>query len=295
MRAPRSPRQGTQTPTRNARSWRRWRLAVPPEKGGWIWWIGPLAVGMLAAPELRWTQLPVVVGACAAFCILQPLTVLARQRRRGAPPGEARPALVWAALYGATLLAVALALIVSGQTRTVLLGVAALPVLAWHLRRVTTGPARRHGALDLIAAAALALAAPAAYWTGGGAGLFNALAVWALPATQSAASIVHMLTRLEHRVLRRPPTLSGRLAAGALPMAAHALALLLAAALWHTGAARPAAIAAMAIPATEGAWTVIRPQVGHSPMRIGLRQLAVSAAAMILIGIGLPGATEELP
>lgn len=282
-------------PAHGALAWRRWRLAVPPEKGGWIWWVGPLVVGAMAAPAFSPSQCLVAVGACAGFCLRQPLTVLARQRRRGAARRDSRPALVWVALYSALLLGVATALVTVGHARVILLAGLALPVLAWHLRLTLGGDTRRHWALDLGAAGALALAAPAAYWAGGGSGIPQTLAVWALPAAQSSASIVHMFTRLDQRALRRLPALSERLKAGATPMAAHLLAFALAVGFWQIGGAGWVVLPAMLVPLLEGAWSVLRPQFGHSPMRIGLRQLAVSAAAMLLLSLGLAEIVGHAP
>jgi hypothetical protein len=78
-------------------------------------------------------------------------------------------------------------------------------------------------------------------------------------------------------------------------MAAHLLALVLAAGLWRLGGAPAAVLPAMLLPLLEGGWAVLRPQVGHSPMRIGLRQLVVSAAAMLIMALGTFQATDPVP
>lgn len=267
----------------------RWRLAVPPEKGGWVWWIGPLAVGAFNAPGPGLALALVAAGALAAFCIRQPATLLIKEMRKAPGARRIAPSLFWASLYAAALALVAAGLAALDHAGVVALSLLALPVFAWHALLVYQRRQRRQMALDLSAAMALALTGPAAYWAGGGASLAAACWIWLLPGAQSAASIVHMFLRLEQRGLDAAPPLGARLRQGAVPMAAHAVGVLLAMSAWSAGYAGPAVALAMLIPAIEGGWSVLRPQVGFTPKRLGMRQLAVSGAAMALLLIGLKG------
>ena len=272
---------------RRDRRYLRWRLAIPPEKGGWVWWLGPLLVGALAAPRFTPEMLLVLLGGFAAFCLPQPLTLVTKHLRRG--HGEMRPALVWAALHAAALAGVASMLLRAGHGQVVALGLLAAPVFAWRLALVYHRHDRRQRTLDLAAAGALALTGPAAYLAGGGEHLITAVWIWCLPALQSAASIVHMFLRLEQRVLDTAPPLAARLSGGLGPMLAHLLALGMALAALAAGQVSAAAVFALALPAAEGAHAILRPQVGHTPKQLGMRQLAISTVAMLLLALGLQG------
>jgi hypothetical protein len=268
----------------------RWRLAVPPEKGGWVWWIGPLVVGAACAPAPGLALVLVSVAALAAFCFRQPVTLATRQLRKGRDKRDLAPPLFWVAAYGSVLIFLAFSLWSMGYGRILVLGLVALPVFAWHVVLVYRGRDRHQMLLDISAAMALALAGPAAYWAAGGSDPTMVRWVWALPAMQSTASIVHMFVRLKQRALSELPPLRARLTAGGAPMAVHAAGAALAVLAWLAGHAGFAVVFAMAIPGVEGAWSVAKPQIAHAPKRLGMRQLAVSSAAMMFLAVGLRAA-----
>jgi len=270
-----------------APAWMRWRYAVPPEKGGWIWWLGPLAVGAGAAGAVTPALPALLVGAFAAFCIRQPSVQLLKTIRRGR--GDAAPLVFWTVAYSVVLLGSSAYLWSAGLHRVVLLGFAAMPVFAWHLGLVWKGRDRHHLASDLLAAAALSLTGPAAYYAGGGETHAAAFWVWALPASQTSSSIVHMFLRLEWRALRDSPTPAARLRQGMLPVSLHLGAFLLAVAACYGGRSGWPVAAALLIPLIEGGVSVARPQIRATPVRLGMRQLAVSGAAMLLLAAGIRG------
>lgn len=264
----------------------RWRLAIPPEKGGWVWWIGPLLVGACAARAFTPMFLAVAVGAFLAFCIRQPLTLATRQLRRRQEDGLAPP-LAWAAGYALLLALIAVLLVQAGHGPVVALGLLALPVFLWYLLLVYLRRDRHQIVLDLSAATALALSGPAAYWTAGGTDPAIAFWVWALPALQSAASIVHMILRLDQRLFHQSPPWRARLRSGIAPMLAHLAALAAAMLAVLLGDASLLAVVALAIPAVEGAWSIARPPLRPTPKQLGMRQLAVSSAVMLLLALGI--------
>lgn len=282
------PRSGVSLPAirQDENAFCRWRLAVPPEKGGWIWWIGPLILGACAARNVNGMVLVVCAGAFAAFCIRQPLTLLARQLRRGQK--DRRVALMgWAVVYGTVLAIVASLLWLRGHAPVVGLGLLAVPIFLWHLTLVYIGRDRHQRGLDLSAATALALAGPAAYWAAGGLDPSTAFWVWALPALQSCASIIHMFLRFEERMLHTLPPLRERLKRGRMAMIAHLLVLGAALAAYALGDVSALAVLALAIPAGEGVWSVVDPPTRPTPKELGLRQLFVSSAALFLLALGM--------
>lgn len=264
----------------------RWRLAVPPEKGGWVWWIGPLLIGGASGGSPGGAFVLVAAGALLAFCFKQPVTLLTKQLRKTHGQRYLGPPLFWTLLYATALLWIATLLLRMGHGNILALGVMAVPVFAWHVVLVYQRRDRHQQVLDISAAFALALAGPAAYWAAGGGDLAKAMWIWALPAAQSTASIVHMFVRLHQRALHAVPSLDTRLEQGFLPMLVHTAGLGLAVFAWQTGLANGAVVLAMLIPAAEGAWSVYRPQVEHAPKRLGMRQLFVSSAAMLLLALG---------
>lgn len=260
-----------------------WRVAVPPEKGGWVWWLGPLGVGALAAPELRPELLLVVLGGFCAFSLRQPLTLALKQLRRG--KGDFAPVLFWAGMYSVVLALVGAALLGMGYGGVVVLGLLGVPIFGWHLTLVYFGKERHQHLLDLAAAAALALTGPAAYLSCGGTNTQLALWIFVLSALQSCASVIHMFLRLEQRALRAMPPLRLRLRKGLLPVACHLSALAAAMLATHAGVASLLAVAAMSIPLVEGTGSVLHPPVRATPKEVGVRQLVLSVACLLLQGI----------
>ncbi|MBI2423887.1 MAG: YwiC-like family protein [Candidatus Hydrogenedentes bacterium] len=265
----------------------RWRYAIPPEKGGWIWWIGPLVIGVTAAGELHPDFLAILLGAFSGFCIRQPLSVLVRAWAHRRQNTSARPYLIWSAIHSLIIAGAGGALLARGYIGTLSFALAALPVFIWDLWLLARGAGRHQAARDIAATAVLALTGPAAYWTCGGGDAPTALLTWLPPALQSAVSVVHMLLRLEQRRWRQLPPLAERLKYGALPLTMHMGALGTALLLFQGRAWFALAALAFALPAAEGLWAVLAPQTGATPKQLGMRQLFVSTASMALIACAL--------
>jgi hypothetical protein len=264
----------------------RKRFAIPPEKGGWIWWTGPLVIGVAAAGTARPALAVVVVGTFSAFCVRQPLTLFIKSYKLASHAGDRGPAGFWVLVYAALCLLVAVALAMDGNLRVLALAIPAVPVFAWHFYLVARGNERRQMLRDALASIALALTGTAAYWSCGGANDVTAALVWLLPGLHSSASVVHMLLRLEQRRWESAGPLSRRMRLGTGPAVHHVANVALAVFLYAMGFVPVFGIAAFALCLAEGIWAIAVPQVGHTPKQLGMRQLAVSSAFALLICIG---------
>jgi hypothetical protein len=137
--------------------------------------------------------------------------------------------------------------------------------------------------VEIIGAGALALAAPAAYWVSGGGSDPEAWLLWGLTWLQSAASIVHVHLRLEQRRLELMPELASRLRMGRRSLSYNGFNQLASLALALGGwvpTLVPVAFGLTFLDAIEG---VFRPAVGTRPRRIGVRQLLISSAFVLMM------------
>jgi hypothetical protein len=265
------------------------KFAIPPEKGGWVWWVGPLAIGVAAAGGVRPMLAAVVVGAFSAFCVRQPLTLFIKSFRLASHKPDRIPAGFWVFVYSLGCALAVLALAWGGQGRVVTLAGPAMPVFGWQFYLVARGSERRQMVRDVLAAFALSLAGTAAYWSCGGGDPTTAALVWLLPGLHASASIVHMFLRLEQRRWDSPGPMIHRLKRGAVPALHHILNMAVAVALYIDSMLASAGVAAFALCTVEGLWAIAVPQTGHTPKQLGMRQLAVSTAfaALVCMGYGL--------
>ncbi|MCP4638811.1 MAG: YwiC-like family protein [bacterium] len=267
---------------------RAWRgaYAVPPEHGAWVWWIGPLCMGAAAAGQVTATFPILTVAALAGFMAKQPLAVgvsVLTGRRDGE---DLAPALFWGVVYATAGGIAALALWYTGHGRAVLLPLLGIPVFAWYVLALTRGVARHNTPLDAAGAAVLALAAPAAYWTCGGQDPSLPWLVWTVAASQSVASVVHVVSQLQFSRLDRAPEghVLRRIRGPAL--ACHTATLALGLGFAMTGVTSWYLAAAFLLTWIDGVHGAFRPPYGARPMRIGVRQLAVSVAFVAIACIG---------
>ncbi len=260
-----------------------WRTyyALPAEHGAWIWWVGPLLIGLGAGGGPSRDFAVLALTGLAAFLSRQPAVIAVKTLSRRRPRRDLGPALAWLTIYGLMASLGVLALVLDGHTRILALAVPGLPVFAWHLWLVSQREERGQMGIELVAAGALALAAPAAYWISGGLDPLEPWVLWALTWLQSAASIVGVNLRLRERRLASPPPDRWRMGLRTLLYHAfnQAASLALAAARlvpWLV----PAAFSLTLLDAVEG---VARPPVGAKPTAIGVRQLAVSSAFVMVM------------
>ncbi|MBI3117664.1 MAG: YwiC-like family protein [Candidatus Hydrogenedentes bacterium] len=272
--------------TDNHESMWRWRYAVPPEKGAWIWWIGPLLIGAAAARQVHWDLILLIVAALCAFLVRQPLTLAVKIVWRGRSRAELAPVLKWAALYSVLTLAAAGWLLGGGHGWVLWMAAVGGPLFAWHLYLVRQGQERHQVLLDLLAAAFLALTAPAAYWAAHGVSAWLPWTIWLLTFLQSSASIVHMMLRLEQRRHKTAPSDYPRWRTAALPLMHHQFNLVLGIGFYAAGHAPllvPIAFGLLLLDALE---IIARPPFGHTPKQLGMRQLFVGSSFVVLLMAG---------
>ncbi len=264
------------------RIWRK-HYALPSEHGAWIWWIGPLLIGAAAGSELTTHLALLALTALAAFLLRQPATIAVKAISGRRDRDELRPALIWWAIYTAlTLVGVSL-LIGSGQTRIVLLAIPGMIIFSWHLWLVSRRQERQQPGVEIVAAGALALTAPAAYWVSGGTSDREAWILWGLTWLQSAASIVHVHIRLEQRRLEHTPQMAMRLRMGQRSLIYHLFNQSASLALALGGWVPPLVPVAFAVTLLDALEGVLRPAVGAPPRRIGVRQLIISSLFVLVM------------
>jgi hypothetical protein len=267
----------------NSRNIWRKHYALPAEHGAWIWWIGPLLIGAAAGGEAS-PQLGLLgLTALTAFLFRQPATIAVKAISGRRAREELRPAVIWSAIYsGLTLVGVAL-LVAAGQGRLMLLAIPGVLIFSWHLWLVSRRQERQRPGVEIIAAGALSLTAPAAYWVAGGASDREAWILWGLTWLQSAASIVHVHIRLEQRHLEQFPNMPQRLWMGRRSLIYNGFNQLVSLSLAFAGwvpALVPTAFGITLLDALEG---IMRPAVGTPPRRIGVRQLLVGTAFVLVM------------
>jgi hypothetical protein len=265
------------------RFWRR-HYAVPLEHGAWIWWIGPLLAGAAAAGGIDAAFMPLSLAALTLFMVRQPIAVALRAITTPSKRSDLTPAFFWAVLYSAILLASLIALIAMGHARVLWLGFGGVPVFVWHLIRSRRKERRFRADLDIAAAAALALTAPAAYLVCGGGDSWTPWILWAMLSAAFSASILQVLVRLGQR--QHPETIAHPWRDSAGYLTHHAINLAGAGVLAILGLAPLLAVPAFfltLIEGIEGAW---RPPVKRKTAYIGFRQLGLSTLFVLLLAAG---------
>lgn len=244
-------------------------------------------IGVAAAGQVRPTLLAVTLGAFAAFCVRQPLTLWIKSWRLSSHAQDRGVAMFWIAVYSGVCALVAALLLIDGNARVLLLAIPALPIFAWHFYLVAQANERRQMLRDVLASLALALAGTAAYWSCGGNDRVTAALVWLLPGLHSSASVVHMFLRLEQRRWADAGALSRRLLLGTGPIAHHGGNVAVVILLCATGNISIMAVLAFVVCLIEGALSVVKPQIGHTPKQLGMRQLAISTVFSILMCVAV--------
>jgi hypothetical protein len=259
---------------------------MPQEHGAWIWWIGPLAIGIAAGGRISGAIVPLTLAALAVFLLRQPATIAVKSLSGRRARHDLTPALIWGAAYVAVA-AICLALLLSGgHERVLLLGVPGAMVFAWHLLLVSRREERGQMGVELVGAGVLALTAPAGYWVAGGGDPAEPWILWGITWLQSAASIVYIYLRLAQRRMDRMPDVRARWRMGARTIAYHAFNCVASLALAMGGLVPrtvPIAFAVMLAEALEG---VAHPPVGTRPALIGVRQLAASILFVVIVLLG---------
>lgn len=259
------------------------QIALPQDHGSWVFLFSPLLIGLFAGGQLTLATPFLILGALAGFLIRQPVTVAVKTLSGRRPKREQPAALFWIGVYALFGLVAAGGLAWQGMGYLLLLAIPAAPIFAWHLWLVSRRQERRQAGVEILGVGVLALAAPAAYWSGTGAPDAAGWWLFGLSWLQAAASIVYAYLRLEQRGLPGIPDLAARLRLGwrAILYAAFNVLFTLACALpgWL-----PLAVSLpFALQLAETLYgSLLSPAVGFKPTRIGVRQLIVSSLFTLL-------------
>lgn len=259
---------------------------LPSEHGAWIWWIGPLLIGIAAAGQSPPDVLLLAAAALGAFLLRQPTTILIKVLSGRRSRDELRPAATALLLDLAILLVLTLGLVVRGHAQVLVLAVPGAAVFAWHLLLTKRREERGQMGIEVVGAGTLALAAPGAYWVAGGGDPLLPWLLWFFCWLQSAASIVLVYYRLGFRKLDVVAPLSERLRSGSRSLAYHIFNLLVSAAFVGSGRIPLAMAIAFGLMLVDAVDSIRRPPVGVPPTRIGIRQLASSSLFVSLTAVG---------
>jgi hypothetical protein len=226
-----------------------------------------------------------VVAALAGFLIRQPITVWIKARSGRGNPRDVPAARLWIAVYAAVALVHVVGLVLRGHAYLLYLAIPGAVVFAWHLALIARRAERRQVLLEVVAAAVLALAAPAAYWVG--VGRADPLGWWLLGLVwaQSAASILYAYLRLSQRANRGTPSLATRLRRGERPLAFAVLNLSFVSALSLARVLPPGLFVPYLLQAAETVYGTVVPAAGWMPRRIGMRQLLVSVLFTVAFAV----------
>ena len=269
-------------------------VALPPEHGAWVFLLGPLLIGLLAAGQVRVPSIYLVVAAVAGFLIRQPVTIVVKALS-GRRSRESLPAAgFWIAVYGGIAAIHVLGLVLRGFGYVLWLIVPGLPVLAYHLYLISRRAERRQWLVEIAAAGALALSATAAYWIGVGRPDPVGWWLWVLGWAQSVAAILYAYLRLEQRALEAAPAMAARFRMGRTALAVASGNGIAVSFLCATGALPLWLFLPYLIQVAETLWGVTHPAVGARAKAIGYRQLRISIVFTVLFVLawwrGVPGA-----
>ncbi|RMG48799.1 MAG: hypothetical protein D6718_01015 [Acidobacteria bacterium] len=253
-------------------------IALPQDHGSWAFLLTPLVLGAVAGGRLRVPSIYLAVAALAGFLLRQPLAVLVKVASGRRPGRERGPALRFAAVYAAIAALHVTGLVLRGYGYVLWLALPAAPVAAWHFALVARRAERRQPLVEVLAAGALALAAPGAMWVGRGAPDPAGWALWGLLWAQAAASIllVHVFLRWRDRG-GAVPAAGERWISGGPALALSAVALGAALLLGGAGIVPRGIAAAHGVDLAFVAAGLVRPPRPLKPRRIGWRQAAATA------------------
>lgn len=262
------------------------QIALPQDHGSWVFILSPLLVGIFAGGNFTFAAFNLVLAAMSAFMMRQPTTVLVKAYSGRRPKSDLAAARFWLLIYGGIASLALLGLMLQGFGFFLLLAVPGVVVFGWHLKLVSQRAERKQAGVEVIATGVLALAAPAAYWVGIGRydppGWWLFLWVW----LQSAASIVYAYLRLDQRELKQDQA-AGLERSELWKMGKRALLYttfnLIASLILGLAKLIPFFIfIPFLVQWLETLWGITHPSIGWKPVRIGIRQLAVSTMWTLL-------------
>lgn len=252
-------------------------IALPTDHGSWVFLLSPLLIGLFAAGIWNSTTLILVIAALAAFLLRQPISIIVKVFSGRRSQRDLLPAMFWAVIYGLVGTLSLLGLSLRCFSFLLWLAIPGVLVFAFHLYLVSRRAERKQMGVELIGTGVLALAAPAAYWTGIGEAALAGWWLFILSWLQSAASIVYAYARLEQRELVELPSISNRFLIGYRALLYTGFNFILVLFCSITGVLPSFLFFPFGIQLAESIWGTIHPALGLKPTQIGLRQLFVSS------------------
>jgi hypothetical protein len=263
----------------------RRHVALPSEHGSWGFFLSPLLIGLFAGGEWRTTSFYLVAAVLCAFLARHPLTLIIKVQAGRMPRETLAAAWAWFAAYSAVAVLQVVGLVLRGYGYVLWLAVPALPVLLWHLVLVSRRGERRQWLMEVAAAGALALSAPAAAWVGWGRVEAAGWWLWGLTWAQSAAAILTAYMRLGQRALSPAAATGERLRLGRAALLATSCNLAAVAACGVLGVLPRWLFVPYALQWAEVLRGLARPAIGVKPAAIGYRQLGVHALFTLLFAV----------
>lgn len=260
----------------------RKNIALPQDHGSWVFILSPLFIGFFVSGGFSTTSVYLIIAAMAAFLIRQPVTIATKAYAGRRPRTDLPAARFWILIYGIIALVMLTGLVVRGFVNILYLAVPGIAIFVWHLTLVSKRDERKQAGLEIIASGALALAAPAALWVGKGSYDPTGWTLWALVWLQSAASIVHVYMRLEHRSLPEVPERSGQFSIGKRAILYTSFNFVGSLILGIAGWLPRFIFIPFLLQWAETLWWVFNPVIKIKPTAVGIRQLAVSILFTIL-------------
>jgi hypothetical protein len=227
-----------------------------------------------------------VLAALSAFLIRQPAILAVKMLSWRRPRRDLPASFFWIGLYSLIGLLSTGELVLLGFSRLLLLAIPGMLVFALHLYLVSRKAERRQAGVEIAASGVLALAAPAAFWTGSGGFTAVGWILWALTWLQSAGSIVHAYMRLEQRTQKTALPVSQRLR-GKNSLTRRAwiytgVNFLVVAILSLFHAVPAWLFLPYGVQLGETLWGTFHPATGALPAAIGIRQLIISSLFTVL-------------
>jgi hypothetical protein len=255
----------------------RRHIALPGEHGAWVFILSPLLIGIFAGGQWKLETAYLIIAAMAAFLIRQPVTIAVKVYSGRRPRRDLPATWFWIGVYSILALLSIVGLVLSGYSYLLYLALPGAPVFIWHLYLVSRRAERRQAGVEVVASGVLALAAPAAYWTG--VSQPDPMGWWLFGLTwiQSAASIVYAYLRLEQRELPSTPPPIQRLRTGWRALLYTSFNLVAVLAFSWAGWLPELIFLPYLLQWGETLWGTLHPAVGMKPTLIGLRQLLVSS------------------
>jgi hypothetical protein len=246
----------------------------------------PFVLGVAVGGRPRGDAFALFVAALAGFHLHHPAAIAVKALVGRRPRSDLAPAAVWIGIDGVVAALAIPCVVAHGHARILWLLVPAGVVFAVHLLLVARKAERRQETLEVLFAAVLALAAPAAYWVSGGVDPWEPWILAGASWLAVAAGIANVHLRLRQRAAKRGSPAAvpwrGAVAALALPVvgvvgSAAGLAL---------SHAPPVVLLAFLGLFADALASALRPDPTARPVAVGIREALVLLAFTVALAAG---------